>query len=170
MKKKPSLDITVHTQELYTFRNGQSLLPFPILNSVAKTCLFSNILENLLKARVYPLSFESFEKTTQILHKSANKFPNFYNRVWCQNLHRDGKCRDGRPDCCMFSINTESSRLHLYLTRISATNQSTNSRRDSTLAFYYFSSLETKHFQTNRYCNTEFASARFLIHFLMKRH
>ena len=113
------------------------LLPFPILNSVAKTCLFSNILENLLKARVYPLSFESFEKTTQILHKSANKFPNFYNRVWCQNLHRDGKCRDTEDQTAVCSVSKLNNHGSTFIWPACPLRQSTGSQLDFILLLLF---------------------------------
>ena len=115
MEKKPFLYITVHMQELYILWNGCCLLP--ILNSVVKTCLFSDILENLLKAHVYPLSWESFEKTSKFSTNLQKDFKSFYKYFGCP-------CVDWRRLATwflIFCINIESSWLHLDLTRISST-------------------------------------------------
>ena len=68
------------------FKNTTSRLELSLAyyNSVLKIYLFSNIPDNFAKARVYPLSCQSFEKTTpnslQICKNGFHSFLNLFGR------------------------------------------------------------------------------------------
>ena len=72
------------------FKNTTSRLELSLAyyNSVLKIYLFSNIPDNFAKARVYPLSCQSFEKTTpNSLQICKNGFHSFLNLFGSSTLN-----------------------------------------------------------------------------------
>ena len=73
------------------FKNTTSRLELSLAyyNSVLKIYLFSNIPDNFAKARVYPLSCQSFEKTTQNSQQICkNGFHSFLNLFSSSTLNQ----------------------------------------------------------------------------------
>ena len=145
-----------------------------------KIDLFSNIPDNFAKARVYPLSCQSFEKTRQNSQQICkNGFHSFLNlfgstehwntghTLWSfnQEERRDLTTTEMTWPGWEFSIKYWISPHILYkpVNKLSAWLHS------GILLLLVIKKQNTSQPMILQHCNTEFAAARFLILFLMKQ-